>query len=414
MKTSSIPYTVYGNKSLLTENYTNPEKIFTDFKPENKNFTHNPILSDQLVSCFSNDNKLILDLTFGHGGHSKKLLETYPDIKIIGLDVDLETSIIPAKKLVKQYPRRFFFQHGNFSNIFDNYEDKLKRHIVKVFKYDVEEIQPDGVIFDLGFSSYQFENNIRGFSITDNGPLDMRYDRIHQKISAMHLINFGEHDDLVNIFYNYGEEKLCHNIADAILECRRLQPITTTYELAGLVARCLGHWNTGFDPVEKTRYAKKANILHISKPIFTALRTYVNDELNSFYKALKQVESILAVNGKMAIISHSSMEDAILKFAVGQYTLGHPQDQTDFEVALEEMRKSKNLQRIWSKNKELHLSGALYHREDPPWEYKTVRGSKGNYKYIVPTQNEVLENFLARDTKLRCLVKTKELPKFEI
>ena len=400
------------NEPSLSEKLSSASQThFTQFTEKPK-INHNPILANEVINCFNDKTNLVIDATFGSGGHTKKLLETYPNIKVIGLDIDLETSGKFAQDLVNKYPKRFFFMNTNFKNLYDDYQDYMTRQISRNFNLDPETTFPDGIIYDLGPCSYQIEDEMRGFSNMENGPLDMRYNRKTQKLSASQIINFADKEELAMIFKNYGDEPNDLKIADAIIDSRYLQPIVSTYELSGLISRCLGELKTGFDPVQKIRNHHKQH-LHISNKVFTALRIHINDELNNLYKSLCQAEHLLAVGGKICIISKLAKEDAIFKFATGKYQLGNPQDQFEFEYSLEELRKSQNLHKVWNKNKEIMLEGALYYRDKTPWESKTVKGSQGNHKFILPTQKEVLENGLARSAKLRCVEKVREVGKFE-
>lgn len=442
------------NRNYFTEFKKNDDD--NEHEKEDVRYNFNPIMAQEMASSFTsmNNNKgpnLILDLTFGLGGHSKKLLETYPNVKIVGLDIDLETSQKPAEDLVKKYPKRFFFQHGNFNDIEDIFHSLLKKPISKIFNIDPENLRPDGIIYDLGPNAMQYQHKTRGFSLLESGPLDMRYDRhsglleeqnlqeavnfnqnigdfrkvtqnrlltqptvghyyTGQKISAIHVINFCDFEVLASIFRNYGDENNSMKLAAHVVNVRQYQPITSTFELSSMVANCLKDHNTGFDSVERTR-KKNREAFHIARKVFNALRVYVNDEFNNLYKSLRQSENLLALNGRLCILNHLAMEDAIFKFATGKYQLGHPMDYFKFEYAMEELRKSQNNQKVWSKNKQLQLEGAMIERNDTPWKALKVSGSKGNHSYIVPTQKEVLENELARTAKLRCVEKVKEVGK---
>merc|ERR1712226_1655707 len=129
----------------------------------------------------------------------------------------------------------------------------------------------------------------------------------------------------------YGEEPQAIKIAQAIIQCRQLKPIVSTYELCGLIARTIGASRGGMEAREIIRNKQH---LHVATRTFQALRIFVNDELNNIFRSVKQVEQVLPPGGKLVTISFHSLEEAVLKFALGKYNLGVPGDQKEFMECL--------------------------------------------------------------------------------
>ena len=225
--------------------------------------------------------KTYVDCTFGQGGYSKKILEN-ADCNIVAIDRDKD-AIEYADLLEKKYPKNFIFSVDNFSRL---------DHVLK--KNDVKKV--DGLIFDLGISNTQLNNPSRGFSFSNNGPLDMRMDIENQDLTAQKIINGFDQHNLSDIFYYYGEEKNSKQIAKKIIEFRKKKVISTTAELVELIKKV----NT---------YKKK----HPATRVFQALRIYVNDELNELDITLKKSLLFLKKNGKIITVAFHSLEDKVIK-----------------------------------------------------------------------------------------------------
>jgi len=225
--------------------------------------------------------KTYVDCTFGQGGYSKKILEN-ADCNIVAIDRDKD-AIEYADLLEKKYPKNFIFSVDNFSRL---------DHVLK--KNDVKKV--DGLIFDLGISNTQLNNPSRGFSFSNNGPLDMRMDIENQDLTAQKIINGFDQHNLSDIFYYYGEEKNSKQIAKKIIEFRKKKVISTTSELVELIKKV----NT---------YKKK----HPATRVFQALRIYVNDELNELDITLKKSLLFLKKNGKIITVAFHSLEDKVIK-----------------------------------------------------------------------------------------------------
>ena len=228
---------------------------------------HHPVMVDEILSYLAPEKlKTYVDCTFGQGGYSKKILEK-TNCNIIAIDRDKD-AIEHAKLLKKKYPKNFIFCVNNFSRL----DQVLKKN-------DIKKI--DGLIFDLGISNTQLNNPTRGFSFSNNGPLDMRMDIENLDLTAQKIINEFDQHNLSDIFYYYGEEKNSRQIARKIVEFRKKKEISTTFELVELIKKV-------------NSYKKK----HPATRVFQALRIFINDELNELDITLKKSLLFLKKMGK--------------------------------------------------------------------------------------------------------------------
>jgi len=218
-----------------------------------------------------------LDTTFGGGGHSRLLLESLPDLQVTAIDRD-EQALATAQPLLEEYGSRLTLWRGNFAD------------------YDPKNAQFDGIIADLGVSSPQLDQPVRGFSFRVTSPLDMRMDQ-SQNLSAAEIINHWDSNQLANLFYEYGEERLSRQIARQIV---KLRPFETTTDLAGAIA--------GAVP-PSYRYGR----IHPATRVFQALRIAVNGELTALEQLLEKSPHWLKPGGIIAIISFHSLEDRRVK-----------------------------------------------------------------------------------------------------
>ena len=243
---------------------------------------HHPVMVDEIL-CYLAPEKLktYVDCTFGQGGYSKKILEK-TNCNIIAIDRDKD-AIEHAKLLKKKYPKNFIFCVDNFSRL----DQVLKKN-------DIKKI--DGLIFDLGISNTQLNNPTRGFSFSNNGPLDMRMDIENLDLTAQKIINEFDQHNLSDIFYYYGEEKNSRQIARKIIEFRKKKEISTTFELVELIKKV-------------NSYKKK----HPATRVFQALRIFINDELNELDITLKKSLLFLKKNGKIITVAFHSLEDKVIK-----------------------------------------------------------------------------------------------------
>ena len=237
---------------------------------------------DEIISYLAPEKlKTYVDCTFGQGGYSKKILEK-TNCNIIAIDRDKD-AIEHAKLLKKKYPKNFIFCVDNFSRL----DQVLKNN-------DIKKI--DGLIFDLGISNTQLNNPTRGFSFSNNGPLDMRMDIETLDLTAQKIINEFDQHNLSDIFYYYGEEKNSRQIARKIIEFRKKKEISTTFELVELIKKV-------------NSYKKK----HPATRVFQALRIFINDELNELDITLKKSLLFLKKNGKIITVAFHSLEDKVIK-----------------------------------------------------------------------------------------------------
>jgi 16S rRNA (cytosine1402-N4)-methyltransferase len=243
------------------------------------NFFHIPVLSKELIAGLNIINGgHYLDATLGGGGHTKLILDTFPDVKVTGIDRDL-IALNSTKEKLAEYGDRLTFVHGNYADFLP-----------------LNEVKFDGIIADLGVSSPQLDTPERGFSFQYEAELDMRMDQT-QELTAAEIINHYEEKELADIFYYYGEERLSRRIARKIVQER---PFYTTTELQKIVAYC-------YPP--KQRYGR----INPATRVFQALRIAVNQELESLEKFVINAPNLLQEGGIIAIISFHSLEDRIVK-----------------------------------------------------------------------------------------------------
>jgi 16S rRNA (cytosine1402-N4)-methyltransferase len=243
-------------------------------------FLHIPVLSRELIAGLEiRPGGHYLDATVGGGGHSRLILEAAPDTQVTAIDRDSD-AIAAAKINLAEYCQRLQFWQGNFAE----YHPK---------------IEFDGIIADLGVSSFQFDTASRGFSFRQEAELDMRMDR-GQSLTAAEVINDWDETELANIFYKYGEERLSRRIASRIVERR---PFETTTQLADAIAHCVPR---------QYRYGR----IHPATRVFQALRIVVNQELTSLETFLNRSPIWLKPGGKIGIISFHSLEDRIVKHSL--------------------------------------------------------------------------------------------------
>ncbi len=247
------------------------------------NFEHIPVLPEAVLEGLAiRTGGQYIDCTVGGGGHTEALLKHGAD-RVLGIDQDPAALQMAAERF-RQYGDRVTLVHGNFRKV---------GALARAHQLD----QVDGVLFDLGVSSYQLDAAERGFSFREDAPLDMRMDPA-QAVTAAELVNTLSEAELANIIYRYGEERASRRIARRIVEQRRRAPITHTTGLAMLVAQALGG---------------KGGRIHPATRTFQALRIAVNDELGALEEALPAATELLATGGRLAVISFHSLEDRIVK-----------------------------------------------------------------------------------------------------
>ena len=224
-----------------------------------------------------------IDCTLGAGGHAAAILEhCLPGGQLLGIDTDPEAIKIAQAKL-SSYQDSIKIVNDNFVNL---------QAICRQYSFMSPPI--NGILFDLGLSSLQLGDSIRGFSFQNDGPLDMRFSP-SQKLTAAEIVNTSSEAELARIIWTYGEEIHSRHIARQILLAR---PLETTLQLAQVVERAVGSRRGRIHPATKT---------------FQALRIAVNQELKNLELALKQAVNLLDFDGRLAVISYHSLEDRIVK-----------------------------------------------------------------------------------------------------
>lgn len=256
-------------------------------------FEHKSVLLNEAIESLNiKEDGIYVDCTLGGGGHSKEILKRLTTGHLYSFDQD-DYAIAAATSRLQEISDHFTIINSNFVNI----KTRLYEHGVK---------QVDGVLYDLGVSSPQFDEESRGFSYRFDGPLDMRMNQ-HQSLSAYDVVNIYSYNDLVRILYKYGDEKFAKSIARHIEQERMKKPIQTTFELVEIVKQAI--------PARARRTGG-----HPAKRTFQAIRIEVNDELNVFEKSLNDALSMLKVGGRVSVITFQSLEDKIAKYTFNEIT----------------------------------------------------------------------------------------------
>ena len=251
-----------------------------------KEFSHVTVLLHESVDLLDvKKDGIYVDGTLGGGGHSELILQRLSQQgRLIGIDQDGDAIEASCKRLSTY--NNVTFIRDNFKNV----KQILQKQAIPAI---------DGAILDLGVSSHQFDSGERGFSFRYDVPLDMRMDK-RQKLDAKTVINTYSEENLADILYRYGEEKLSRRIASMVCEKRAEHPIETTFELVDIIDRAYGRKRFDMDKHPATR-------------TFQALRIEVNDELKLLEQALLDFFDCLNHGGKLAVITFHSLEDRIVK-----------------------------------------------------------------------------------------------------
>jgi len=256
--------------------------------PVSPSSIHTPVLIEEAVSFLAPvDDGIYVDGTTGLGGHAEKILQACgPSGLVIGFEWDINALKLATRRL-SVFEKRFLGLHRNYAEM----RDGLTEIGIK---------KVDGILLDLGVSSLQFDSGQRGFSYQADGPLDMRMD---QRIirTAEDIVNISSKEDLADIFYYYGEEKQARRIAAHVVDSRAKERITTTKQLARIVAAA----------VPKKYQPRK---IHAATKVFQALRIAVNSELDNLTVILNSLPDILKPQGRVCIISFHSLEDRLVKW----------------------------------------------------------------------------------------------------
>ncbi len=307
-------------------------------------FKHISVLLEESVQNLNiKKDGIYVDCTMGGGGHSQKIVsQLSPDGTLVGIDRDTE-ALAASRQRLSRY-NNVIYVHNNFHNI----KSVLASHSIG---------EVDGIIADLGVSSYQLDNRERGFSYMEDARLDMRMDATSD-FDAYKLVNTYSEAQLADIIFRYGEEKFSRKIAKAIVDKRADKPIETTLELVEIIKKVIPE-----------RFRQKGS--HPAKRTFQALRIEVNSELDPLAQAVEDMFDCLKQGGRLSIITFHSLEDRIVKTKYNELSQGcicPP----DFPVC---------------------VCG------------KTPRGKVITRKPILPTEDECEQNKRSKSAKLRIIEK---------
>ena len=244
---------------------------------------HRPVLCEQVLEALAPpEGGVVVDATVGLGGHAHALLDRFPSVRIVGLDVDPDALAV-ARRRLEGFADRVSLVNASYWRI----AEVARSHGVA---------QADGVLFDLGVSSLQLDTPSRGFSFRHDAPLDMRFSPSGPTAAEL-LADLGE-EELVRILRDLGEEPRARRVARAIVRARSRQPVRTTGELRQAVLSALGPSRGRIDPATRT---------------FQALRIATNRELEGIAPSVEQAARLLRSGGRLAVIAFHSLEDRIVK-----------------------------------------------------------------------------------------------------
>lgn len=346
------------NKALLCRNISTEPLEYRD---------HTPVmLKESIKHLEPKDNELYIDMTFGAGGHSRKILEA-ADCKLFTLDRD-PIAYEKAKTLAEEYPNRVTPLLGKFSEL----PSLLKAK-------GIMQNSIDGFLFDFGCSSMQLDNGERGFSVSKNGYLDMRMDagRDPNQITAREVLATADEHELYKIFKIYGEEKKAAKIAQTIIQARyMIKNIETTHELVDIVNSCCP---------DEIRLDKLQRPQSNATKVFQALRIFVNNELNELNYGMVLTKYYLKINGRLVTICFHSLEDTIVKRHIAGNIINEEANPVPLKYLSPTLVQDQN---------------AMDKLLDTPWKVIT--------KHVeVPSEEEVDENPRSRSARLRAAIKIK-------
>lgn len=279
------------------------------------NFEHQSVLLQQSVEALITDKDgFYIDGTFGRGGHSRVILEQLSSQGKL-LVIDKDPDAIKEALLLQQQDERVIVAHSSFAEL----EQLAGIHAVMG--------KVTGVLLDLGVSSPQLDDAARGFSFSKEGPLDMRMDT-QAGVTAAQWVAEAKEEELIRVFFEYGEEKFSRRIARAIVRERELTPITTTTQLAEIVKQAHPAW-------EKHK--------HPATRVFQAIRIAINRELLDLEKALSEILELLCVGGRMVVISFHSLEDRLVKQFISKQERG---DDYPLDMAVTQAQLNPRLKKI--------------------------------------------------------------------
>lgn len=256
---------------------------------------HTPVMLKEVLDYLNlGPGKTIVDATIGTGGHSKAIIERImPSGKLIGIDRD-EESLTISKERLSDFSGVCEFAYGNFIDL-----DTILKSL------NIKKI--DGILFDLGISSYQLENPNRGFSFQYDGPLDMRLDR-NSYICAYDLVNNLNKEEISALLWTFGQERWHNRIAHFLVEERERQAITSTSQLSNIVLKAIPY-----------KYRYRHYRIHPATRTFQAMRIAVNRELETLEVAINKAVEFLDTSARICVISFHSLEDRIVKLTFRKF-----------------------------------------------------------------------------------------------
>lgn len=328
---------------------------------------HTPVMLNEAIKYLNpQDNELYIDMTFGGGGHARKILET-SKCQLITLDRD-PTVYERAQKLAEEYPGRVTPLLGRFSEMPQLLKNK-----------GISQNSIDGILFDFGCSSMQMDNGARGFSVSKNGYLDMRMDagRDPSQITAREVLATANEQELYKIFKIYGEEKKAAKIAQTIIQARyMIKNIETTQDLVDVVNSCCP---------DEIRTDKLQRPQSNATKIFQALRIFVNNELNEINYGMVLAKYYLKINGRLITICFHSLEDTIVK----RHIAGNILNEVANPVPLK------------------YLNPTLVQNQDTIEKFLDTPWNTLNKHVQIPSEEEVDQNPRSRSARLRAAIKIK-------
>jgi 16S rRNA (cytosine1402-N4)-methyltransferase len=271
---------------------------------------HEPVLLERCIEILGEtlaaDNAILVDGTLGLGGHSEAFLKKFPNLTLVGIDRDENALNLAGERLAP-------------------FADRI--HLVQAVYSEIAEVlnelgidQVDAVLLDLGVSSMQLDETERGFSYSQDAPLDMRMDN-SSSVTAEHILNEYSEADLARIFKIYGEERFAKPIAKRIVQLRTKSPLTRSKELTEIISKVVP-----FIPGKSSG--------HPAKRVFQALRIEVNNELSLLEDTIPAVIKALKIGGRVVVLSYQSLEDRIVKQALA--TASTSSTPVDFPVEIPE------------------------------------------------------------------------------
>ena len=254
---------------------------------------HTPVMLKEIIDYLNlSPGKIMVDATIGTGGHSLAIIERItPRGRLIGIDRDQESLAVASERL-RNFGDACEFAYGNFMDM-DNILASL--NIKKI----------DGILFDLGVSSFQLEDPARGFSFQSEGPLDMRLDRA-SFISAYDLVNNLNQEEISSLLWTFGQERWHNRIARFLVKEREKQPISTTLQLSNIVVKAIPH-----------RYRHYR--IHPATRTFLGIRIAVNRELETLETAIEKSIEFLNRSSRICVISFHSLEDRVVKLSFRKF-----------------------------------------------------------------------------------------------